>query len=226
MKTFKLNLRILSRLIFDIVTLDYFKFAKLNNQKIEFNHCIELSQEIKPNLNFNNKIFNLTIASDIINKYVIMPNEIFSFWSQIGNPNSKFKNGRVIKNGLLAEEIGGGICQVSGIIYLISIIGKLKILERHNHSTDIYNEETRFAPLGSDSTVVYGYKDLRVLNSYTFPIKFEIQIVENLILIKLFSKEKIIENKINYDIKQFSNIKIVRVFYENEEDINISNYLF
>jgi hypothetical protein len=50
-------------------------------------------------------------------------------------------------------------------VYHIGIIAGLDIIERYNHSVDIYTDDTRFAPLGTDATVVYGYKDLRIRNN-------------------------------------------------------------
>jgi vancomycin resistance protein VanW len=52
-----------------------------------------------------------------------------------------------------------------GILYYLSLQAGLKPLERYPHSTDIYTDETRFTPLGSDATVVYGYKDFRFVNT-------------------------------------------------------------
>ena len=69
-------------------------------------------------------------------------------------------------------DYGGGLCQLAGIVYHLALIAGLTVRERHNHSVDIYAEDERFAPLGSDATVVYGYKDLRIQNNYDFPIRF------------------------------------------------------
>jgi len=61
----------------------------------------------------------------------------------------------------LALDYGGGLCQLSGIIYHAVLEAGLEILERHPHSLDIYTATTRYTPLGSDAAVVYGHKDLR-----------------------------------------------------------------
>ena len=52
-----------------------------------------------------------------------------------------------------------------------------KVTERHNHSVDLYTDETRFAPLGTDATVFYGFKDLRIVNDTPAPLKFHIDIL-------------------------------------------------
>jgi vancomycin resistance protein VanW len=169
-------------------------------------------------------MFNFSLAAKKVNEVVIYPNEIFSFWKVIGNPNNQFKKGRTIQNGEIVEDVGGGLCQVSGIIYYVTLVAGLEVLERYNHSTDIYNDETRFCPLGTDATIVYGYKDLRVRNNYSFPLKFEIEIVDQLISIKLLSTQKIEENKLLFELNQQSVNTIVIIRNEAEEIVNVSNY--
>ncbi|MBL7798789.1 MAG: VanW family protein [Saprospiraceae bacterium] len=115
-------------------------------------------------------------AGKKINQVLIMPGEIFSFWEAVGCPGpwQGYRKGR----NLVAEKIqgayGGGLCQVSGILYYLALGTGLEILERHNHSVDIYSENERFAPLGSDATVVYGYKDLRFRNTTGQPLYFDL----------------------------------------------------
>jgi vancomycin resistance protein VanW len=82
-------------------------------------------------------------------------------------------------SGKLKEDYGGGLCQLSSIIYHLSLIAGMDIWERHNHSVDIYKERDRFTPLGSDATVVYGYKDLRIRNNLGTPVKISLSIIDN-----------------------------------------------
>lgn len=223
-KRIKLYRKMFTRFTQDIVTNDLFKFSRKLDTGINFKYFISLSQEIKKNETFESKLYNFTIAGNKINKYIINPNEIFSFWNIIGNPNNQFRKGRTIQNGKIIEDVGGGLCQVSGIIYYVSLIAGLKILERHNHSVDIYNDETRFCPLGTDATLVYAYKDLRILNTKSFPIKFEIQIVEETILIKLLSTEKIEENILDFKIEKQKEFTFVKIINNSGKVINTSKY--
>ena len=223
-KAIKLYRKVFIRFIKDIITRDRFKFSQKLNSKINFEHYILLNQEVVRNETFDSKIYNFSIAGQKINQYVLKPNEIFSFWNIIGNPDKQFKKGRTIQNGKIIEEVGGGLCQVSGIIYYISLIAGLKILERHNHSVDIYNDATRFCPLGTDATLVYGYKDLRILNENAFPIKFEILITNNIISIKLLSTEKIEENILAFKTEKQEEYTFVSIKDSSEKVLNISKY--
>lgn len=176
-------------------------FATKKKSKSDFAFTISTTQEIKKNYLYENKLHNIQLASNRIESVVIEPNQIFSFWKCVKTPNqkNKYKVGRNIVNGQVSEEIGGGLCQVSGIIYQTSLKSGLTILERHNHSVDIYKEEERFAPIGSDATVVYGYKDLRIKNNQIFPVKFTFSINENSLACCLASEELIQERKIEFE---------------------------
>lgn len=223
-KNIKTIIRLILRLINDLISGYCFIFSKKRKTDFNFTHSLFITQEIKPSETFENKLFNLSLASEKINKYVILPNEIFSFWQVIGNPHLKFRKSRSIQNGKITDEVGGGLCQVSGIIYQISLIAGLKIIERFNHSIDIYTKETRFTPLGTDATVVYGYKDLRVQNTYSFPIKFQISINNNEINLRLLSKEIINEKNLNFAIEDQNNFVKVTVMCNDKNILNISEY--
>jgi vancomycin resistance protein VanW len=133
---------------------------------------LTLTQAIKVTDFSENKIHNLALAAQSINDVVINPQQIFSLWTLVGAPTQHrgYLPGRSLVKQQLQAEYGGGLCQLSGLLYHLALTAGLTILERHPHSIDLYTDETRFAPLGSDATVVYGYKDFRFLNSLPQPI--------------------------------------------------------
>ncbi len=207
-KNFKIQFQVLKRFWLDRNLV----FSKESELKVDFNFSISTVQEMKKGVFFENKVHNISNGSKEIENIIINPNEIFSFWKIVGNPNSKnnFRTGRNIIKGKISEEIGGGLCQLSSIIYITALKTNLEIVERFNHSVDIYKEEERFTPLGADATIVFGYKDLRIKNNYLFPIKFSFEIIENQIVCKLLSNEKIDEFDLDF----------IRNYSENE--INVS----
>ncbi len=222
-KKIKLPIKLLLRAVKDLVKIES-RFAKKCAHKVQYTHSIAVTQKIMPSDTFENKVFNLTLAAQKVSEYEMMPNEIFSFWKIVGNPNYDFKKGRTLQNGQIKEETGGGICQVSGIVYHVSVIAGLEILERYNHSMDIYTEETRFAPLGLDATVVYGYKDLRIKNNFPFSVKFEVKVFENQIKAELLSTEAIRAHQLIFESKTDNNLITVQVLDENKTQINQSKY--
>jgi len=172
--------------------LDFFNhvpYAGKSEEEITYHGDVELTQEIKKSETNSAKVQNFKIAIVQIEQIVIHPNEVFSFWRTVGRPSKKqgFKESRSIVNGTLVSTYGGGLCQLSGLIYFASLCADLDIMERHNHSTDIYTNETRFTPLGSDATVVFGFKDFKVRNNLTKPIRFTFVLEKDKLTIRLHS---------------------------------------
>lgn len=182
-----------------------------------------LIQDLKPNAA---KKHNLCLAAERIENIFIYPGEVFSFWQVIGNPSAQngFLARRSLRNGELEDSVGGGLCQLSGLIYFLSLKANLEILERYNHSVDIYTEDTRFTPLGSDATVVYAYKDLRIRNNLAGPIRYSFNILEETIEISLYSELPINEEEIEFQIKDPNEAIKEVITFRNKQSIAKSLY--
>jgi vancomycin resistance protein VanW len=135
---------------------------------------LSLQQRVLPTDYVQAKLHNIEMARRSLENLPVPPGGIFSFWRVVGRPTAvrEFHPGRSLLGGQLVADYGGGLCQLSGLIYHLSLQAGLEILERHPHSRDIYQDAERFAPLGADATVAYGFKDLRVLNTLSAPICF------------------------------------------------------
>lgn len=214
----KLNIRIIFRNIKDFFNAYSMKFATKSSNATGFKYKIDLIQDFKPTSSRENKIVNIKLASQKINKIILNPNEIFSFWKVVGKPSKKngFTKGRNIIGNELKEDFGGGLCQLSGMIYYISLLSHLEIIERHNHTIDLYTDESRYAPLGSDATVVYGYKDLRVRNNYNFPLKFNIIVNNDNLIVELLSPERINKAEILFEVQTNKNEIVVKTMEKNK----------
>jgi vancomycin resistance protein VanW len=152
-------------------------------------------------LQLENKKHNLRTAVSRLNQVLILPGEVFSFWRHVGEPSAKagYLHGRTITGDALATSIGGGLCQISGMLYLLALQAGLKIAERHPHSKDIYTDLTRFAPLGADATVVYGYKDLRVMNNSSAALCLRLTVNDADIQVMLCSTQKLIPGRLEFN---------------------------
>jgi vancomycin resistance protein VanW len=130
------------------------------------------------------KMGNLRLAAERLSHLVIEPGKIISFWKAVGTPTARngFKLGRAIVGDQVTADIGGGLCQIGGLLYELGLRGGLEIVERHPHSRDLYAEENRFTPLGLDATVVWGTKDVLLRNAYDFPIAFAFEVEKNRIV--------------------------------------------
>ena len=114
-----------------------------------------------------NKIVNLQIASKSINKIIIKPGEIFSYWKLIGKPTKRkgYLDGMVLHNGKFISGTGGGLCQLSNLIFWMTIHTPLTIIERHRHGYDVFPDSNRTQPFGSGATCFYPHGDLMIQNN-------------------------------------------------------------
>ncbi len=114
-----------------------------------------------------NKIINLNIATKKINHIIIKPNEVFSYWKLIGKPTKQkgYVDGMVLHNGTFKHDIGGGLCQLSNLIFWMAIHTPLTIIERHRHGYDVFPDSNRTQPFGSGATCFYPHGDLMIQNN-------------------------------------------------------------
>jgi vancomycin resistance protein VanW len=119
------------------------------------------------------KVHNMRIATRRLDGLVVEPGEIVSFWRLIGRPSAArgFASGPTFHRGVITQSAGGGLCQVSGLLYNLAILSGLTILERFPHSIDAYGER-RYLPLGRDATVAYVSKDLAFRNDTQTSLRF------------------------------------------------------
>ncbi len=218
----KVEISVIKNILVDIFNGNYFKYAIKKNKGIRYKGNIEIIQEIKQTKTTFAKLENIKIAIKKIEEVQINPNEIFSFWKTVGRPSKKtgYVESRSIVNGKITPTVGGGLCQLSGLLYYASLLANLETIERHNHSKDIYTNETRFTPLGSDATVVYGFKDLKVKNNLKNPIRFSFLLEKNNLTIRINSDEILEKNNIEFIKKNENEI----ITYINGKYLTKSNY--
>jgi len=114
----------------------------------------------------HNKIVNLRLAVERINGVILQPGETFSFWRLVGKPTRRkgYVDGMVLCNGSFRPGAGGGLCQLSNLIYWMTLHTPLTVTERWRHSYDVFPDSERKQPFGSGATVEYNYIDLQIRN--------------------------------------------------------------
>ena len=83
----------------------------------------------------------------------LQPGQIFSYNDTLGPRTEErgYREATVIVGGEHAQDIGGGICQISTTLFMACLQSDLTIVERHNHAARIdYVED------GLDAAVVWG----------------------------------------------------------------------
>lgn len=113
---------------------------------------------------------NVELAAARINGMVIEPGQSFSFSNSVGTRT--IQNGYVeapsYASGRVVTSVGGGICQVSSTLYVSMLLSGIPATQHYFHSLSV-----DYVPVGLDAAIVEGYKDLRFVNPYDYPIMIE-----------------------------------------------------
>ncbi|MFJ3389422.1 glycopeptide resistance accessory protein VanW [Lysinibacillus sp. NPDC086135] len=113
-----------------------------------------------------NKVHNLKLAAKTLDKFIIKPNETFSFWQLVRYADrfQPYKDGLNLVNGKIVGSYGGGICQLSNMLFWMFLHTPLTLVERHGHAVESFPSTTEEIPFGTDATINEGWLDLKVRN--------------------------------------------------------------
>jgi vancomycin resistance protein YoaR len=105
---------------------------------------------------------NIELASTALNGMILQPGEEFSFNKTTGERSSAkgYRPAGAYLNGVLIEEPGGGVCQVSSTLYNAVVFAGLTTTERHAHSY-----EPSYVTPGEDAMVSFGGPDMKFVNN-------------------------------------------------------------
>lgn len=113
-----------------------------------------------------NKVINLQLAVARLDGLLLRPGETFSYWRLIGKPTRKkgYRDGMVLFLGRIGSDVGGGLCQLSNLIFWMTLHTPLTVVERYRHSHDVFPDANRTQPFGSGATCAYPHRDLMIYN--------------------------------------------------------------
>lgn len=126
----------------------------------------------------SNKAVNLRLAAAKLNGVVLMPGETFSFWRLVGKPTARrgYLPGMVLSAGSVKPGIGGGLCQMTNLIYWMALHTPLTVTERHRHSYDVFPDDNRTQPFGTGATCSYCRQDLQIHNGTGAPYQLQLSV--------------------------------------------------
>ena len=113
-----------------------------------------------------NKVINLKLAVAQLDGLILHPGETFSYWKLIGKPTRRkgYQEGMVLFLGRIGSDVGGGLCQLSNLIFWMTLHTPLTVVERYRHSHDVFPDSNRTQPFGSGATCAYPHRDLMIRN--------------------------------------------------------------
>lgn len=170
-----------------------------------------------------NKIENLKILSKTMNKVLIKPKEVFSFYYLAKNSNKygEYKDGLILVDNKIVAKKGGGICHLSNLLYYTFLMTPLTVIERHGHKVKSFPNPDKNSLEGVDATINMGWLDLRVKNNTENTYQIEISFDEEYMYAKILSDQN--SNK-QYEIinEDFKYVKKGDQLYESVAVVKIT----
>ena len=129
---------------------------------------------------------NLRLACEAINGKVLLPDDVFSYNEQLGEPTKEkgYRLGKSYNENEASKTIGGGICQVSSALYYCTLVAELETLTRDPHGY-----YPGYVPLGMDAAVSWGSIDFRFRNTTDYPIRIDAEASDGSVTITLVGTE-------------------------------------
>ncbi len=123
-----------------------------------------------------NRLNNVRKAVDSVNGVILLPGEEFDYNTTLGKrtPENGYLMAGAYSGGQTVQEYGGGICQISSMVYYCSLYANLEISSRTCHYFRVL-----YLPIGLDATVSWGGPEFRFVNNRDFPIKIEASVSDD-----------------------------------------------
>lgn len=110
---------------------------------------------------------NIRLVCETVDGLVLQPGEFFNYNDFVGKRTAEkgYKEAGGIYDGVIRDELGGGICQVSGTIFHSVMKADLQVDERHPHSWP-----SAYVDTGTDATVTWGGANFQFTNNTEYPV--------------------------------------------------------
>ncbi len=147
-----------------------------------------LISEFTTELNDNeNRNVNIELMAKAVDGTTIQPGGMLSVNALAGRRTAEkgYLSAPAIIDGMIEDEVGGGICQLAGTLYNAALLADMQIVERKRHS---YPSE--YLPIGLDSTLDWADKDLKLKNGTDYPVYISANIdkAAKSVSVKLYGK--------------------------------------
>src|SRR4051812_8221070 len=125
---------------------------------------------------------NIRLAASALDGTVLEPAQVLSFNRRVGERTiaSGYQPAPVILHEARDVQVGGGVCQVASTLFDAALIAGLRATERHRHSYPI-----DYIPLAQDATIVWGAKDLKILNCLDQRVRFRAEVLGTTLTVRI-----------------------------------------
>ncbi len=125
-----------------------------------------------------NKAVNLRLAARRLDGIVLEPGRRLSFWLEVGPPTRRrgFLEGMILRKGRIEPGVGGGLCQLTNLLYWMTLHTPLSVMERWRHGYDVFPDTQRTQPFGSGATCAWPALDLQIGNPTGTPFHLSVRL--------------------------------------------------
>ncbi len=205
----------------DLLTMRFYRYVDPSPLKPSTYRSYKTVGEFKTKIKWRpelgelneNRIHNMEECARRISGIRIKPGQYFSLRRIIGHPTGErggYKDGPMLINGKLKHVSGGGICQVSTTLFNVGLMSGMRIIEKWNHTWDVWGGDKRFIDLGRDATYAYGRRDLIIQNPYdqALILVMEVDRVNLHLNTIIMAKETIdVKAEVSVDVQEINNLR-------------------
>ncbi len=96
-----------------------------------------------------------------------------------------------IETGKVTAGTGGGLCQLSNLLFWITLHTSLTVIERWRHGYDVFPDVNRTQPFGSGATCGYPNIDLQIKNNTEQKFQLQLELTDTHLIGKWLSDKPI-----------------------------------
>lgn len=135
-----------------------------------------------------NRVTNIHRIADLVRGAVILPGETFSVNGFVGRRTIEkgFVADGVIYNGVLTQDVGGGISQFATTLFNASLFAGLEFGEYQSHSLYI----SRY-PRGHEATISWEHPDLQIVNNTPYGVLIWPEYTSTSLTVRLYSTDHV-----------------------------------
>jgi vancomycin resistance protein YoaR len=145
---------------------------------------------------------NIELAANAIDGTVLPPGGELSFNQSVGERSYArgFATAKELANKRVVDGVGGGVCQVAATLHAAAFLTGLSLPEYRPHS-----RPAGYIDLGLDTMVSWPNQDMRIANSYPFPIRIRARANDGVLAVWLEGAGK--AHPVEWDAQILSRVK-------------------